>query len=416
MAGLFDKSLQTGKRFESLNGRKKMEHKKAGCPGRQKYLSGKRILPKPISKDTNIVDVIDSMDAYNGGRLRAACHLLRDKYSQEDVTVGLSLAGALTPAGLGPSTIIPLMNHGFVDWLTATGANMYHDMHFAFNLPMFRGSHNVDDADLRDKGVTRIYDILFDYEDVLMETDRRLREILVRPEFQKEMGTREFYYHLGKILNEYEKKNKLGEVSVLAAAYRNGIPVFTSSPGDSTIGMNVAGLELLAQASGLQDLFKLKINPSIDVNDSTAIILNAKNYEKGKTGVILIGGGSPKNFMLQTEPQIQEVLMIPEVGQDYDINITDARPDTGGLSGAPPSEAASWGKIDPTKLDETVTAYLDVTVAFPIMTAYTIQTTKPKKQKRLYDRGQELREKLIKSYLENNKEVEKLKELIRKLS
>jgi deoxyhypusine synthase len=204
-------------------------------------------------------------------------------------------------------------------------------------------------------------------------------------------------------------------VSVLAAAYRNGIPVFTSSPGDSTIGMNVAGLELLAEASGLLDKFKLKINSSIDVNDSTAIILNAKNYEKGKTGVILIGGGSPKNFMLQTEPQIQEVLMIPEVGQDYDINVTDARPDTGGLSGAPPSEAASWGKIDPTKLEETVTAYLDVTVAFPIMTAYAIKTTKPKKLKRLYDRGEELHKKLIKSYLENNKEVEKLRSLIKKL-
>jgi deoxyhypusine synthase len=380
-----------------------------------KYLAGKRILPKPIGKDTDVVKLIDNMDAYNGGRLRAACHLLRDKYSQDDVTIGLSLAGALTPAGLGPSTIIPLMNHGFVDWLTATGANMYHDLHYAFNLPMFRGSHNVDDADLRAKGVTRIYDILFDYEDVLMETDRRLRQILVRPEFQKEMGTREFYYHLGKILNEHEEKNKLGQVSVLAAAYRNGIPVFTSSPGDSTIGMNAAGIELLAEATGLQDLFKLKINPSIDVNDSTAIVLNAKRYEKGKTAVILIGGGSPKNFMLQTEPQIQEVLMIPELGQDYDINITDARPDTGGLSGAPPSEAASWGKIDPTKLEETVTAYLDVTVAFPIMTAYTIQSTKPKRLKRLYDRGDELRRKLIESYLENNKEVEKLKGLIKKL-
>ena len=214
-----------------------------------------------------------------------------------------------------------------------------------------------------------------------------MRKILLRPEFQKEMGTREFYHHLGKVLDEYEKKNNLGEVSILAAAYRNGIPVFTSSPGDSTIGMNVAGLELLAEAAGLQDAFKLKINPSIDVNDSTAIILNAKRYEKGKTGVILIGGGSPKNFMLQTEPQIQEVLMIPEVGQDYDINITDARPDTGGLSGAPPSEAASWGKIDPTKLDETVTAYLDVTVALPLMVAYVVQTTKPKKLKRLYRPG-----------------------------
>jgi len=393
-----------------------MGKKKASSPGKKKYLAGKRILPAPISFGTDVVKLIDSMDAYNGGRLRAACHLLRDRYFRQDVTVGLSLAGALTPAGLGPSAVIPLMNHGFVDWISATGANMYHDLHYAFNLPMHRGSHLVDDADLRRKGVTRIYDILFDYEDVLMETDRRLRRILVRPEFQKEMGTREFYHHLGKVMNAYEQKNKLGEVSILAAAYRLGIPVFTSSPGDSTIGMNVAGLELLAEAAGLRDLFKLKINPSMDVNDSTAIILNARRYEHGKTGVILIGGGSPKNFMLQTEPQIQEVLMIPEVGQDYDINITDARPDTGGLSGAPPSEAASWGKIDPTKLDETVTAYLDVTVAFPLMVAYVKQTTRPKKQKRLYHRGPELHEKLIRSYLKNNREVEQMKSLRGKLS
>jgi deoxyhypusine synthase len=108
--------------------------------------------------------------------------------------------------------------------------------------------------------------------------------------------------------------------------------------------------------------------------------------------------------------------MIPEVGQDYDINITDARPDTGGLSGAPPSEAASWGKIDPTKIEETVTAYLDVTVALPLMVAYVKQTTRPKKKKRLYDRGAELHKKLMKSYLENNREVEELKKLLLKLS
>jgi deoxyhypusine synthase len=393
-----------------------MAYKTSGHPDKMKYLSGKRVLPKPISKKTDIARLIDNMDAYNGGRLRAACQLIREKYSKPDVTIGMSIAGALTPAGLGPSAIIPLMNHGFVDWLVATGANMYHDLHYAFNLPMFRGTHNVNDADLREKGVTRIYDILFDYEDVLMETDRRLRKIMLRPEFQKEMGTREYYHHLGKVVNEFEKKHKLGEVSVLAAAYRNGIPVFTSSPGDSTIGMNVAGLELLAEASGLKDKFKLTINPSIDVNDSTAIILNAKNYEHGRTGVLLIGGGSPKNFMLQTEPQIQEVLMIPEAGQDYDINVTDARPDTGGLSGAPPSEAVSWGKIDPKKLDESVTAYVDVTVAFPLMVAYTIQTTKPKKLKRLYDRGDELRQKLIESYLKNNKEIPELRGMMKKLA
>jgi deoxyhypusine synthase len=391
-------------------------HGKKHGPGRDKYLSGKRVLPRPLSADTDVVQLVDNLDAYNGGRLRAACQLMRDKYSQADVTVGLSLAGALTPAGLGPSTIIPLMKHGFVDWISSTGANMYHDLHFAFDKPLFRGSHNVDDADLRDKGVTRIYDILFDYDEVLMATDRVLRRILLRPEFQKEMGTREFYHHLGQVLDDYEKKGGLGEVSVLAAAYRLGIPVFTSSPGDSTIGMNVAGLELLAEAKGLRDRFRLKINPSLDVNDSTAIILNAKKYEAGKTGVILIGGGSPKNFMLQTEPQIQEVLMIPEAGQDYDINVTDARPDTGGLSGAPPSEAASWGKIDPAKLEETVTAYLDVTVAFPILVAYTLKTTKPKTPKRLYERGDELRQKLIRSYLENNKEVNELQSLMERLT
>ena len=392
-----------------------MDHAMKHHHDKHSYLSGKRVLPKPITKKSDVAGVIDNMDAYNGGRLRAACQLLRDKYSQKDVTIGLSIAGALTPAGLGPSTIIPLMNHGFVDWLVSTGANMYHDMHFALNMPLFRGSHEVDDVDLHEKGVTRIYDILFDYQDVLMATDRILRKIMLQPEFQKEMGTREYYHHLGKVLNEYEKKNKIGEVSVLAAAYRNGIPVFTSSPGDSTIGMNVAGLELLAESAGLKGQFKLKINPSIDVNDSTAIILNAKRYEKGKTGVLLIGGGSPKNFLLQTEPQIQEVLMIPEAGQDYDINITDARPDTGGLSGAPPGEAVTWGKIDPTKLEQSVTAYVDVTVAFPLLTAYVLQTTKPKKLKRLYDRGEELRKKLIESYLENNKEVEELKSLMRKL-
>ena len=193
-----------------------MKNTHCGGSGKQKYLTGKRILPKPISRKTDITSLVDNMDAYNAGRLRAACQLLKEKYSKSDVTVGMSLAGALTPAGLGPSAVIPLMNHGFVDWITATGANMYHDLHFAFNLPMHRGSHTVDDVDLRRTGVTRIYDILFDYEDVLMETDRRLRRILLRPEFQKEMGTREFYHLLGKVMDEWERKNRTGPVGKIA--------------------------------------------------------------------------------------------------------------------------------------------------------------------------------------------------------
>jgi deoxyhypusine synthase len=374
---------------------------------KERHLIGKRVLPKPISKDDSISFLIDNtMLAYNAGRIRAACNLLAKKYSDQNVTVGLSLAGALTPAGLGPSVLIPLMKYGFLDWLVATGANMYHDMHFALNMPIYQGSHLMNDKDLRKDGVVRIYDLVLDYDGVLMKTDNILRKIMTQPEFQKEMGTQEFYHHLGKMLDQYEKDNKTGEVSVLAAAYRYGVPVFTSSPGDSTLGMNIAGLEILSEK------FKLRINPSIDVNESTGIVLNAKK-NKGKSGVILVGGGSPKNFLLQTEPQIQEVLMIPEVGQDYFLQITDARPDTGGLSGATPSEAVSWGKIDPNKVDDCIIVYSDSTIVLPLLTAYIMQNCKPKKLKRLYDKREEIVAALKKAYFDNNDEIDLLKKLLK---
>ena len=152
---------------------------------------------------------------------------------------------------------------------------------------------------------------------------------------------------------------------MLAAAYRAGVPCYTSSPGDSTIGMNVAGVELRGN--------KLRVNPSIDVNETTAFVLAAKR-SGGKSGVVLWGGGSPKNFMLQTEPQIQEVLRIKEYGQDYFLQVTDARPDTGGLSGATPSEAVSWGKVDPDRLPDAVVCYTDTTIAMPLLTHYALAT------------------------------------------
>jgi deoxyhypusine synthase len=383
----------------------------ANEPKKSDYLGGRRILPEPIARDYSISELIDrTFNAFNAKRLKDACRLLVSRYARPDVTVGMSLAGALTPAGM-QSSVIALMEHGVVDWIVATGANMYHDMHYAFDLPLFEGSADVDDRALRKVGVTRIYDVLFDYEEVLMETDRRLREMLVRPEFQKEMGTQEFYHILGGLLDGCERSNKTGKVSILAAAYRCGIPVFTSSPGDSTIGMNVAGLELLSES------FKLRINPSIDVNESTAIVLNAKTHEKGKTGVILVGGGSPKNFMLQTEPQIQEILRIPEAGQDYFIQITDARVDTGGLSGATPKEAVTWGKIDPDSVESSVTVHADCTVALPLMTAYALANTGPRNLRRLYDRRLDLLEMLRRAYHENFKtsapgEMKRLEDLL----
>jgi deoxyhypusine synthase len=273
-------------------------------------------------------------------------------------------------------------------------------MHFALNYPVRAGSFKMDDTELRDNDIVRVYDVLLGYSDCLMATDEILRGILVQPEFQKEMGTAELHYLLGKYCAEWERKAGLRDVSVLAAAYRAGVPCFCSSPGDSTIGMNIAGVELRGN--------KLRVNPSIDVNETTAIVLDAK-LRKQKTGVVLVGGGSPKNFTLQTEPQIQEVLRIKEAGHDYFLQFTDARPDTGGLSGATPSEAVSWGKIDPNQLPDAVVCYTDSTIALPMLAHYALARRGQRKLKRLYDRRPALMKRLTEEYFAHNKDATPIK-------
>ena len=311
--------------------------RKKKYPLKSRYLSGKRIMPKGLTGREKLEDLMqETFLAYNSARLMEGCRLFAQKMLEPDVTVGMSLAGALTPAGLGCSCVVPLIKAGFVDWIVATGANLYHDLHFAFNMPLHVGSHLVDDAELRKNDVVRIYDVLLGYTDCLMATDDILREILVQPEFQKEMGTAEMHHLIGKYAAEWERKAGLKDVSVLAAAYRAGVPCHTSSPGDSTIGMNVAGVELRGN--------KLRVNPTIDVNETTSYVLAAKR-SGGKSAVMLMGGGSPKNFMLQTEPQLQESFRVLEVGHDY-FQVTDAMTPEGFQ--ATPQEAVSWGKVLPT--------------------------------------------------------------------
>lgn len=368
--------------------------KQKNCPHKKKYMSGKRIQPRNLTGKEKLTYIVDEVFlAYNSARLREACQLFADRMLDKDVTIGMSISGALTPAGLGCSSIIPLIKAGFVDWIVSTGANLYHDMHFALNYPVHVGSFKFDDTDLRDNDLVRIYDVVIPYSDGLMTTDELLRQMFCKPAFQKEMGTGELHYLIGKYAAEWERKNGLKDVSVLAAAYRAGVPCYTSSPGDSTIGMNVAGVELRGS--------KLRINPSIDVNETTAYVLAAKRAG-GRSGVVLWGGGSPKNFMLQTEPQIQEILRIKEYGQDFFIQVTDARPDTGGLSGATPSEAVSWGKVDPTKLPDAVVCYTDTTIAMPILAHYALAKHKPRKLKRLYDQREKMMQALTKEYFLHN--------------
>lgn len=358
---------------------------------KEKLLKGKKIDPRPISSSLSLIDLVDNnFVSYNAGRLREACQLFTDKILHDNVTVGLSLSGALTPAGLGASALIPLIENGFVDWIISTGANLYHDTHFAMGLPMHRGRPDADDVMLREEGIVRIYDIFFDY-DILISTDEFFREILKLPEFQKEMASSELHYRVGKYLAEREKILGMQKKSLLTAAYQYGVPIYTSSPGDSSIGMNVAALALKGN--------QLKFDVSLDVNESASIVLEAKR-SGGKSAAIILGGGSPKNFLLQTEPHIQEVLSLKEKGHDYFIQFTDARVDTGGLSGATPGEAVSWGKIDPDQLPDSVVCYVDATIALPIFAAYALAKHPPRAPKRLYDQREGLLKNIEKEFKE----------------
>jgi deoxyhypusine synthase len=343
----------------------------------------RRIRPAPLEEGSaEVVHLIDTyFNAYNAARLREACHTFA-RMIDAGATVGVSLSGALTPAGLS-AVLVPLLRRGYIDYLSSTGANLYHDLHFDLDLPLYRGSPDVatgaHDVQLRREGIIRVYDVLFP-ADVLYRTDEWVYRVLMAPEFSKTLSGSELHHGIGKYALETARKAKVAKPSLLAVCHELDVPVWVASPGDSTIGLNLSAIHTAAPERAP------KVDPAADVMEMSALVLDAKRARGGLSGVVIFGGGAPKNFLLQTEPQLQEILGVAEKGHDYFIQITDARPDTGGLSGATPSEAVSWGKIDPDKLPDTVVCYLDSTVAMPLIASYVLARCKPRKPKRLYRR------------------------------
>src|SRR3982750_1762648 len=190
---------------------------------------GRKLTPTPITAGLTVQQLVDHhFSAYNAGRLREACHIFANKVLQDGVTVGLTISGAMTPAGLGYTTVVPLIEAGLVDWIVSTGANLYHDIHYSLGMELFAISPQVDDVRLRDEKIIRIYDIVFD-QSVLLDSDAFCRQVMVAPEFQRKMGTPEMHYLLGKYVREAEDRLGSNHRSVLSAAYANAVPVFTSS-------------------------------------------------------------------------------------------------------------------------------------------------------------------------------------------
>jgi deoxyhypusine synthase len=348
-----------------------LPHRAPGAPGHSasNYLSGKAITYYRPRGSAEIRQLIDSgFQAFNAGRLSEACHIFTEKMlaPEHDTTIGLTVAGALTPAGLG-GCVIELMERGLVDFIISTGANLYHDLHYALNFTLHRGSPFLDDVDLYEQGVIRIYDVLFPAT-VLLETDSYIRDFLVRSRMSGPTSTSEFHYRLG--LDLMDRHPGCEDYSVVARAAKTGVPIYTSSPGDSSIGMNIAYHELMNGST-------LMIDPNRDVNEVCAIILAGK-----KNGCVILGGGSPKNFYLQGQPTLWEVYGIPKGGNDYFIQITTDQVVWGGLSGATPAEAVSWGKVNPGVLPDTVVAYCDSTIAFPLFCEYAVGSPNGRRARR----------------------------------
>ena len=348
-----------------------MPHRAPGATGktRRNYLSGKPIRyyrPKGSAEIRHLID--EGFQAFNAGRLSEACVIFADKMlaPENNTTIGLTVAGAMTPAGLG-GCVIELMERGLIDFMISTGANLYHDLHYALNFTLRRGSPFVDDRDLYDEGVIRIYDVLFPAT-VLLETDAYIRDFIVRSKLNEPIATSEFHYRLGQDL--LQKFPGCEEYSVVANAAKCGVPIYTSSPGDSSIGMNIAYHELMNDS-------RFMIDPNKDVNEVCAIVMAGQ-----QNGCVILGGGSPKNFYLQAQPTLWEVYGIPKGGNDYFIQITTDQVVWGGLSGATPAEAVSWGKVNPGVLPDTVVAYADSTIAFPLFTEYAVGSKNARRERK----------------------------------
>ncbi len=335
----------------------------------KKFLIKPRIEPAQIKRGGTISDLVKLYNvsgSFQGGRLGEAA-LLYKKMIQENTSICVTLSGAMTPAGMG-GVIITLIEHGFIDMIISTGANLYHDMHFALDLAVHQGDFQVDDIELFEAGIERIYDI-FITEDLLLKTDKYIQEALLDFPNKKPVSTAQLHHHLG---NKLLEKSHSPEKSILAVAAKFNVPVYTSSPGDSSIGMNVAYLRYKGK--------NIIVDPNLDVLETAAIVFNSN-----KNGVIIVGGGSPKNFYLQTQPFISQIAGLPHIGHDFDIQISTDAPHWGGLSGATPSEAVSWGKINPNELKNSVVVYSDATISLPILAGYVLNEMNAREPKKLYD-------------------------------
>ena len=319
---------------------------------------------------------------YNARRLAEACETFQ-KMIEEDATICLTLSGAMTPVGMS-GVLMALMEAGFIDWMASTGANLYHDLHRTFDLPMVQGHFDADDNALGRAGIARIYDVFIHDERTLIATDEIVRKVFEKRRLPGQFSTAAIHHALGEEIRAIAPHP---EKSLLAAAAEFDIPIYVPAHADSSLSMNLA----LNYIKG----FPVEPTPSLDILESAALVASGK-----KNGALEVGGGTPKNFFMQTQPMLWQILDQKKGGHDFFIQLTDARPDTGGLSGATPSEAKSWGKLKDA-VRNNVVVYGDATLTLPVLAAWALAKCPVRPHKRLYGKREKLTARIIQKYKRN---------------
>ncbi len=335
-----------------------------------------QVRPRPIDGTETPAELLSSaFPAYVGRQVRTAYELMSRSVSG-DYTVFLTLSGAMTPAGLHSSCIVPMVERGLVDVITTTGANLYHDAHRVIGHTLHEISPTAGDQMLREAGIIRIYDLGFT-EATLLDTDRLFANLMRRPELQRKLTTPELHFELGRQLAALEDslgadhlgptRSRVGaddsapapEHSLLSACYRNGVPIFVGAPQDGSIFLNAVKLRAL-----LGDEFRMELDLCADVYQMAALQWAAQN--QGPTAVWILGGGVPKNYTLQGEPTLSQILGVDARGFDLDVQFCVDPVDNGALSSCPAGEGHTWGKVS-VECMETASIYVhcDVTAVLP---------------------------------------------------
>jgi deoxyhypusine synthase len=342
---------------------------------RTSYQKSRRVNPRPITGKETAIELLDTaFGAYVGRQERTAFELMR-RSLDENASIFLTLSGAMTPAGLHQSCIIPLVESGVISCITTTGANLYHDAHRVMKHHIREVNPNAGDLQYRVARIIRIYDLGFE-EEVLLDTDRLFSAIIRQPEFQKKMTTPEFHFLLGKHMDEIEQELGIDQPSLLSTCYRRAVPIFSGAVQDGSIFLNVVKLKRL-----FPDTFTFELDINEDVFAMAAMQHYARHHFSKKMAVWILGGGVPKNYTLQGEPLLDQILNVPTHGFDIDVQFCVDPVDNGALSSCPAGEGHTWGKVSADAVETgSVYVHCDVTAVFPWL-VHALMQTKVSKRK-----------------------------------